>query len=193
MSSRRRTAPASTPRGRRSAGRARPWRRLAFSHCRRRARPVQPKPSASRRRPARRPPRATPSPRVRPPSVRDASSPSTTLKARDPPHPLLQEAPGAARLVGARLLIHVSVTTRPRAPQLLRRVLASLPANSARFFFRDPSSFNGSIKYNFLRNSFIQKMFFVHNRFFIYNELRTLKKNQNWNFYKKLLIKELCF
>ena len=38
--------------------------------------------------------------------------------------------------------------------------------------------------YNFLRNSFIQKMFFVHNRFFIYNELRTLKKNQNWNFYK---------
>ena len=44
--------------------------------------------------------------------------------------------------------------------------------------------------YNFLRNSFIQKMFFVHNRFFIYNELRTLKKNQNWNFYKKLLIED---
>ena len=29
---------------------------------------------------------------------------------------------------------------------------------------------------NFLRENFIQKMFFVHNRLFIYYELRSLKK-----------------
>ena len=29
---------------------------------------------------------------------------------------------------------------------------------------------------NFLRESFIQKMFFVHNRLFIYNELKFLQK-----------------
>ena len=44
--------------------------------------------------------------------------------------------------------------------------------------------------YNFLRNSFIQKMFFVHNRLFIYTELKALKKSQNWHFYKKLLIED---
>ena len=41
--------------------------------------------------------------------------------------------------------------------------------------------------YNFLRNSFIQKMFFVHNRFFIIKELNNLKLNKRWGFYKKLL------
>ena len=40
--------------------------------------------------------------------------------------------------------------------------------------------------YNFLRYSFIQKMFFVHNRLFILFELLELKKN-NWKRYKKLL------
>ena len=34
---------------------------------------------------------------------------------------------------------------------------------------------NGNL-YNFLRNNFIQKMFFVHNRFFIFKELNYLKK-----------------
>ncbi len=43
---------------------------------------------------------------------------------------------------------------------------------------------------NFLRESFIQKMFFVHNRIFIYNELKVLKKSPRWNFYKKLLIED---
>ena len=43
---------------------------------------------------------------------------------------------------------------------------------------------------NFLRESFIQKMFFVHNRIFIYNELKNLKNNPRWNFYKKLLIED---
>jgi len=42
--------------------------------------------------------------------------------------------------------------------------------------------------YNFLRIGFIQKMFFVHNRLFIYYELKELKKNLSfWNKYKKLL------
>jgi hypothetical protein len=42
--------------------------------------------------------------------------------------------------------------------------------------------------YNFLRNDFIQKMFFVHNRLFIYYELIELKKNLCfWKNYKKLL------
>ncbi len=40
---------------------------------------------------------------------------------------------------------------------------------------------------NFLREGFIQKMFFVHNRVFIYNELKSLKNSPRWSFYKKLL------
>ncbi len=40
---------------------------------------------------------------------------------------------------------------------------------------------------NFLREGFIQKMFFVHNRLFIYDELKILKKSKKWKFYKKLL------
>ncbi len=39
----------------------------------------------------------------------------------------------------------------------------------------------------FLRNHLIQKIFFVHNRFFIFFELRELKKDKNWNIWKKLL------
>ena len=43
--------------------------------------------------------------------------------------------------------------------------------------------------YNFLRLGFIQKMFFVHNRLFIYYELMELKKNVYfWKKYKKLLV-----
>lgn len=33
-------------------------------------------------------------------------------------------------------------------------------------------------------------MFFIHNRLFIYKELVHLKKNKNWNFYKKLLTED---
>tara|TARA_B110000977_G_scaffold147507_1_gene186943 strand:- start:879 stop:1829 length:951 start_codon:yes stop_codon:yes gene_type:complete len=41
---------------------------------------------------------------------------------------------------------------------------------------------------SFLRQSFIQKMFFVHNRLFINNELRELRKDKNyWNRWKNLL------
>ena len=40
---------------------------------------------------------------------------------------------------------------------------------------------------NFLREGFIQKMFFVHNRLFIYRELKCLKNDKRWSFYKKLL------
>ena len=43
---------------------------------------------------------------------------------------------------------------------------------------------------NFLRESFIQKMFFVHNRLFILNELKYLYKDIKWNFYKKLLVED---
>ena len=39
----------------------------------------------------------------------------------------------------------------------------------------------------FLRNKFIQKIFFVHNRLFIFKELQYLKKKLDWLFYKKLL------
>ena len=38
---------------------------------------------------------------------------------------------------------------------------------------------------NFLRENFIQKMFFVHNRLFINHELKTLKKVLNGVFIKK--------
>ena len=43
---------------------------------------------------------------------------------------------------------------------------------------------------NFLRESFIQKMFFLHNRFFVYSELKVLKKNKKWSLYKKLIKEE---
>ena len=35
---------------------------------------------------------------------------------------------------------------------------------------------------NFLREGFIQKMFFVHNRLFIYDELKILKKSKKLKF-----------
>ena len=41
---------------------------------------------------------------------------------------------------------------------------------------------------NFLREPFIQKMFFVHNRFFLRSYLDEMKKNTKWNFWKNLLI-----
>jgi hypothetical protein len=41
---------------------------------------------------------------------------------------------------------------------------------------------------NFLRQPFIQKMFFTHNRLFIYNELRELREDKkNWNRWENLL------
>ena len=43
---------------------------------------------------------------------------------------------------------------------------------------------------NFLRESFIQKMFFLHNRFFVYSELKKLKKDKKWSLYKKLIIED---
>ncbi len=45
---------------------------------------------------------------------------------------------------------------------------------------------NNNLK-NFLRVNFIQKMFFVHNRYFIFKELKRLKKDKNWLFYRKLI------
>ena len=42
----------------------------------------------------------------------------------------------------------------------------------------------------FLRFGFIQKMFFIHNRLFIYFELKSLKKSKKWNFYKNLLVED---
>jgi len=40
---------------------------------------------------------------------------------------------------------------------------------------------------NFLREGFIQKMFFLNNRFFVYSELCELKKDKKWTLYKKLI------
>ncbi len=40
---------------------------------------------------------------------------------------------------------------------------------------------------NFLRNNFIQNIFFIHNRFFIYFELKELIKDANWRLWKKLI------
>ncbi len=40
---------------------------------------------------------------------------------------------------------------------------------------------------NFLRNSFIQNIFFIHNRIFIYFELQELRNDKNWNIWKKLI------
>jgi len=44
---------------------------------------------------------------------------------------------------------------------------------------------------SFLRFSFIQQMFFVHNRFFIYKELKELQRSKiYWPLYKKLIVEE---
>ena len=43
---------------------------------------------------------------------------------------------------------------------------------------------------NFLQISFIQKMFFVHNRFFLLTFLNELKFSNNWFFWKKLIEEE---
>jgi hypothetical protein len=43
---------------------------------------------------------------------------------------------------------------------------------------------------NFLRNSFIQKMFFIHNRLFIKNELDEIRKDKKFLFLWKNLLKE---
>jgi len=40
---------------------------------------------------------------------------------------------------------------------------------------------------NFLQNSFIQQMFFIHNRFFILFELLEMKSSENWKQWKKLI------
>ena len=40
---------------------------------------------------------------------------------------------------------------------------------------------------NFLRKNFIQKMFFVHNRFFILKELNILRKDKKWKFYQRII------
>ena len=45
---------------------------------------------------------------------------------------------------------------------------------------------NGNL-YNFLRKNFIQKMFFVHNRFFILKELNILRKDKKWKFYQRII------
>ena len=45
---------------------------------------------------------------------------------------------------------------------------------------------NGSLN-NFLKNNFIQKMFFVHNRFFILKELNILRKDKKWKFYQRII------
>ena len=48
---------------------------------------------------------------------------------------------------------------------------------------------NDKIK-NFLRENFIQKMFFVQNRFFVLQELFDIRSSEKWNFYKNLLIED---
>ena len=40
---------------------------------------------------------------------------------------------------------------------------------------------------NFLQISFIQKMFFVHNRLFLFKYLNEMKKSDDWNLWKKLI------
>ena len=40
---------------------------------------------------------------------------------------------------------------------------------------------------NFLREGFIQKMFFLHNRFFVFDELKNLQNNKKWMLYKRLI------
>ncbi len=40
---------------------------------------------------------------------------------------------------------------------------------------------------NFLQNSFIQQMFFIHNRFFILFELIEMRSSKNWSEWKKLI------
>ena len=43
---------------------------------------------------------------------------------------------------------------------------------------------------NFLRENFIQKMFFLQNRLFVFKELSELKNSKKWKRYEKLLIED---
>ena len=43
---------------------------------------------------------------------------------------------------------------------------------------------------SFLREDFIQKMFFLHNRLFVFYELLELKKDKKWKLYKNLIIED---
>lgn len=45
---------------------------------------------------------------------------------------------------------------------------------------------NNNLK-SFLKEDFIQKMFFLHNRLFVFYELLELKKSKKWGLYKRLL------
>ena len=40
---------------------------------------------------------------------------------------------------------------------------------------------------SFLRNTILQNIFFIHNRFFIFNELSELKKDKKWKLWKNIL------
>jgi hypothetical protein len=68
----------------------------------------------------------------------------------------------------------------------------------AKFRKRTHKVFNNEIKslindkklINFLRNPFIQKMFFIHNRLFIKNELNEIRNDKKFFFLWKNLIKE---
>ncbi len=40
---------------------------------------------------------------------------------------------------------------------------------------------------NFLRNNYIQNIFFIHNRIFIYFELKELQKDKRWKLWKRLI------
>ena len=43
---------------------------------------------------------------------------------------------------------------------------------------------------NFLRKNFIQKIFFLQNRLFVFRELSVLKNSRKWKWYKKLLVED---
>ena len=43
---------------------------------------------------------------------------------------------------------------------------------------------------DFLQKGFIQQMFFIHNRLFLYNQYLELKNSTNWKFWKKILIED---
>lgn len=43
---------------------------------------------------------------------------------------------------------------------------------------------------DFLQKGFIQQMFFIHNRLFLYNQYLELKNSSKWKFWKKILIED---
>jgi hypothetical protein len=83
------------------------------------------------------------------------------------------------------------ITNNEIINKLKKKKLAKFRKRTHKVFNNEITSLiNDKKLINFLRNPFIQKMFFIHNRLFIKNELNEIKNDKKFFFLWKNLIKE---